>query len=288
MLSVNNILAPKDGSPITTPTQDMILGSYYLTHEGEAVRNTPSDKGDGKIFADYDELLMAYQTGAVGVHAKVKVRKQLNSQDRGKLVESTVGRFLFNEEIPQDLGFVDRESDPYSWRSISCDKKKLGQIIDRCYRRHGNTETAKMLDHIKSTGFHYSTKAAITISIADMVMPESKKDIIDAAQTKVDAYQLAYRRGLMSNAERIDKVIEIWHKATDDVADALMESLGTLNNLYIMALRAGKQEPTKQIAGWRTDANATGKTIEIPITANFRKGLPSWNIFPATRPQRSG
>lgn len=292
MLSVNNILAPKDGSPITTPTQDMILGSYYLTHEGESERNTGAEKGDGKIFSDYDELLMAYQTGAVGVHAKVRVRKQLNATDRGQLVESTVGRFLFNAEIPQDLGFVDRETDPYSLEvDFLCDKKKLGQIIDRCYRRHGNTETAKMLDHIKSTGFHYSTKAAITISIADMVMPESKKDIIAAAQTKVDDYQLAYRRGLMSNAERSEKVIEIWHKATDDVADALMESLGTLNNLYIMAHSGarGSKNQIKQISGMRgLMANATGKTIEIPITANFREGLSVMEYFLSSNGARKG
>ncbi len=292
MLSVNNILAPKDGSPITTPTQDMILGSYYLTHEGEKERNTPAEKGDGKIFCDYDELLMAYQTGAVGVHARVKVRKQLNPSDRGQLVESTVGRFIFNEEIPQDLGFVDRETDPYSLEvDFLCDKKKLGQIIDRCYRRHGNTETARMLDHIKSTGFHYSTKAAITISVADMVMPESKKDIISAAQKKVDDYQLAYRRGLMSNTERSEKVIDIWHKATDDVADALMESLGTLNNLYIMAHSGarGSKNQIKQISGMRgLMANATGKTIEIPITANFREGLSVMEYFLSSNGARKG
>ncbi len=292
MLSVNNILAPKDGSPITTPTQDMILGSYYLTHEGEKERNTPAEKGDGKIFCDYDELLMAYQTGAVGVHARVKVRKQLNAADRGQLVESTVGRFIFNEEIPQDLGFVDRETDPYSLEvDFLCDKKKLGQIIDRCYRRHGNTETARMLDHIKSTGFHYSTKAAITISVADMVMPESKKDIISAAQKKVDDYQLAYRRGLMSNTERSEKVIDIWHKATDDVADALMESLGTLNNLYIMAHSGarGSKNQIKQISGMRgLMANATGKTIEIPITANFREGLSVMEYFLSSNGARKG
>jgi DNA-directed RNA polymerase subunit beta' len=292
MLSVNNILAPKDGSPITTPTQDMILGSYYLTHEGQEIRNTSAEKGEGKIFCDYDELLMAYQTGAIGVHAKVKVRRKLNANDRGQLVESTVGRFIFNEEIPQDLGFVDRETDPYSLEvDFLCDKKKLGQIIDRCYRRHGNTETARMLDHIKSTGFHYSTKAAITISIADMVMPESKKDIIAAAQEKVDGYQLAYRRGLMSNVERSEKVIEIWHKATDDVADALMESLGTLNNLYIMAHSGarGSKNQIKQISGMRgLMANATGKTIEIPITANFREGLSVMEYFLSSNGARKG
>lgn len=292
MLSVNNILAPKDGSPITTPTQDMVLGSYYLTHPGFDTRDTVGEKGDGKIFCDYAELLMAYQAGVVGIHAKVKVKKQLSPTDRGKLVESTVGRFIFNEEIPQDLGYVDRTTDPYSLEiDFLCDKKKLGHIVDLCYRRHGNTKTAEVLDHIKSTGFHYSTKAAITISVADMVMPESKGAIIKEAQDKVDKYEAAYKRGLMSNSERSEKVIEIWHKATDDVADALMESLGTLNNLYIMAHSGarGSKNQIKQISGMRgLMANASGKTIEIPITANFREGLTVMEYFLSSNGARKG
>ncbi len=168
MLSVNNILAPKDGSPITTPTQDMILGSYYLTHPGVEERNTAAEKGDGKIFTDIDEMLMAYQNHEVGLHAKVKVRMYKDEEDtRGRLVESTVGRFIFNQEIPQDLGFVDRDADPYALEvDFLCDKKKLGLIIDKCYGAHGNTGTAIMLDYIKDMGFHYSTKAAITIGIS--------------------------------------------------------------------------------------------------------------------------
>ncbi|WP_324822031.1 DNA-directed RNA polymerase subunit beta' [Sinanaerobacter sp. ZZT-01] len=292
MLSVNNILAPKDGSPITTPTQDMILGSYYLTHPGLEERNTKAEIGDGSIFTDYDELLMAYQTGAVGIHARVKVRKKLSKEDSGKLVESTVGRFIFNDRIPQDLGYVDRIADPYSLEiDFLCDKKKLGQIIDKCYRRHGNTETVKMLDHIKSTGFRYSTKAAITISVADMEMPKEKKAIIEQAQAVVDKYQSAYRRGLMSNDERYEKVIQTWHKATDDVADALMDSLGTLNNLYIMAHSGarGSKNQIKQVGGMRgLMANATGKTIEIPITANFREGLSVMEYFLSSNGARKG
>ena len=185
MLSVNNILAPKDGSPITTPTQDMILGSYYLTHPGqeEGKRNSDAEKGDGKVFTDMSEMLMAYQTGMVGLHARVKVRRYADENDkRGKLVESTVGRFIFNQKIPQDLGYVeDREADPYSLEiDFLCDKKKLGQIIDRCYRIHGNTETVIMLDYIKDMGFHYSTIAAITIGISDMEIPEAKEKIINS------------------------------------------------------------------------------------------------------------
>ena len=237
MLSVNNILAPKDGSPITTPTQDMILGSYYLTHPGVEERNTAAEKGDGKIFTDMDEMLMAYQTGTVGIHARVKVRMYKDENDtEGSIIESTVGRFIFNQGIPQDLGFVDRTTDPYSLEvDFLCDKKKLGKIIDKCYRAHGNTGTVLMLDYIKDTGFHYSTKAAITISISDMEIPEEKEAIIEAAEHQVEKYENAYRKGLASREECDEKLIKIWHKTTDDVADALMDSLGTLNNLFIMA-----------------------------------------------------
>ena len=296
MLSVNNILAPKDGSPITTPTQDMILGSYYLTHPGqeEGRRNSDAEKGDGKVFTDMSEMLMAYQTHMVGLHARVKVRMYAGEDDeRGKLVESTVGRFIFNQKIPQDLGYVeDRENDPYSLEiDFLCDKKKLGQIIDRCYRIHGNTETAIMLDYIKDMGYHYSTIAAITISISDMEIPEAKAAIIDESEKLVEKYEKAYRRGLVSDKERYEKVIEIWNKTTDDVADALMESLDSLNNLFIMAHSGarGSKNQIRQIGGMRgLMANATGKTIEIPIKANFREGLSVLEYFISTNGARKG
>ena len=296
MLSVNNILAPKDGSPITTPTQDMILGSYYLTHPGqeEGRRNSDAEKGDGKVFTDMSEMLMAYQTHMVGLHARVKVRMYAGEDDeRGKLVESTVGRVIFNQKIPQDLGYVeDRENDPYSLEiDFLCDKKKLGQIIDRCYRIHGNTETAIMLDYIKDMGYHYSTIAAITISISDMEIPEAKAAIIDESEKLVEKYEKAYRRGLVSDKERYEKVIEIWNKTTDDVADALMESLDSLNNLFIMAHSGarGSKNQIRQIGGMRgLMANATGKTIEIPIKANFREGLSVLEYFISTNGARKG
>ena len=296
MLSVNNILAPKDGSPITTPTQDMILGSYYLTHPGqeEGKRTSDAEKGDGKVFSDMSEMLMAYENGVVGLHARVKVRRYADEFDtRGRLVESTVGRFIFNEKIPQDLGYVeDREADPYSLEiDFLCDKKKLGQIIDRCYRTHGNTETAIMLDYIKDMGFHYSTKAAITISISDMEIPDAKQAIIDESEKLVDKYEMAYRRGLVSDKERYEKVIEIWNKTTDDVADALMDSLDSLNNLFIMAHSGarGSKNQIRQIGGMRgLMANATGKTIEIPIKANFREGLSVLEYFISTNGARKG
>ena len=318
MLSVNNILAPKDGSPITTPTQDMILGSYYLTHPGvcfkidengkrqeridefkdeeknraEGFERVP-EKGDGKVFTDMAEMLMAYQTGVVAIHAKVKVRMYLDENDKtGQLVESTVGRFIFNEEIPQDLGFIDRTKDKYSLEiGFICRKKNLTAIIDKCFRVHGNTETAKMLDHIKATGYKYSTRAAITISIGDMILPENKQEIIDAAQAKVDKYEDFYRRGLMSNNERYEHVIQIWHKATDDVADALMDSLAIENNLFIMADSGarGSKNQIRQIGGMRgLMGNAAGKTIEIPITANFREGLTIMEYFISANGARKG
>ncbi|MGP1570364.1 MAG: DNA-directed RNA polymerase subunit beta' [Eubacteriales bacterium] len=293
MLSVNNILAPKDGSPITTPTQDMILGSYYLTHPGVEERNTAAEKGDGKIFTDINEMMMAYQTKVVGIHAKVKVRMFADEDDKkGKLVESTVGRFIFNSNIPQDLGFVDRTTDKYSLEvDFLCDKKKLGVIIDKCYRVHGNTGTALMLDAIKDMGFHYSTKGAVTISVSDMAIPEEKFEIIAKAEKQVDKYDKAYGEGLVSNQERYDQVIKIWNKATDDVADALMASLGTLNNLYIMAHSGarGSKNQIKQVGGMRgLMANAAGKTIEIPIKANFREGLSVLDYFISSNGARKG
>jgi DNA-directed RNA polymerase subunit beta' len=274
----------------------MILGSYYLTHPGqeEGKRTSDAEKGDGKVFADMSEMMMAYQNGMVGLHAKVKVRRYAGEEDtRGKLVESTVGRFIFNEKIPQDLGFVaDREADPYSLEvDFLCDKKKLGQIIDRCYRVHGNTETAIMLDYIKDMGFHYSTIAAITISISDMEIPEEKPAIIAESEKMVDKYEMAYRRGLVSDRERYEKVIEIWNKATDDVADALMDSLDSLNNLFIMAHSGarGSKNQIKQVGGMRgLMASATGKTIEIPIKANFREGLSVLEYFISSNGARKG
>ncbi|MGI6722299.1 MAG: DNA-directed RNA polymerase subunit beta' [Anaerovoracaceae bacterium] len=293
MLSVNNILAPKDGSPITTPTQDMILGSYYLTHPGTKERNTEQEKGDGKVFTDMDEMLMAYQNHVVGLHAKVRVRRYLNKEDkRGRLVESTVGRFIFNQNIPQDLGFVDREEDPYSLEiDFLCDKKGLGQIIDKCYKAHGNTATALMLDGIKDMGFHYSTKAAITISISDMKIPEEKGEILARAENLVNQCEDFYNQGLYSEQERYDKVCSIWADTTEEVADALMDSLDEMNNLYIMANSGarGSKKQISQIGGMRgLMANATGKTVEIPIKANFREGLSVLDYFVSTNGARKG
>jgi len=318
MLSINNILAPKDGSPITTPTQDMILGSYYLTHPGicrkvdedgkvrerldefaDEAKNRAegyervAEKGDNKVFTDMDEMMMAYNNGEVGLHAKIRVRCYNGPEDkRGHLVKSTVGRFIFNQNVPQDLGYIDRSVDPYSMEvDFLCDKKKLGQIIDKCYRVHGNTGTVLMLDHIKSMGFHYSTIGAITISISDMEIPDQKQDILAAAEAQVDKYEKAYRQGLVSNDERYERVISVWNKATDEVADALMDSLGTLNNLFIMAHSGarGSKNQIKQVGGMRgLMANAAGKTVEIPIKSNFREGLSILEYFISSNGARKG
>jgi DNA-directed RNA polymerase subunit beta' len=286
MLSVNNILAPKDGSPITTPTQDMILGSYYLTIEIDG------EPGAGMIFKDFDEMLMAYQNGVVGLHTRVKVRRKLNEEDPGKLVESTVGRFIFNERIPQTLGFVDRENDLYSLEiDFLCDKKKLGKIIDKCFRKHGNTVTAIMLDNIKEMGFHYSTIGAITISVSDMDIPKEKETLLSEAEQIVDKYEKAYRRGLISDEERYEKVIRIWSETTEKVTDALMANLGRLNNVFIMAHSGarGSKNQIRQLGGMRgLMANASGHTVEFPIKANFREGLSVLEYFMSTHGARKG
>ena len=286
MLSVNNILAPKDGTPITTPTQDMVLGSYYLTID------VPGEAGEGMVFGTFEELVMAYENKVVGLHAKVKLRVNLNEDDPGKLVESTVGRFIFNEKIPQDLGFVDRDKDSYTLEiDTLVDKKFLGKIIDKCFRKHGNTVTAMMLDHIKSLGFKFSTRGAMTISVSDMKIPATKPKLISEAEEKVDKYKKAYRRGLISDEERYDNVIKTWQETTSKVTDALMDNLGRLNNVYIMAHSGarGSKNQIRQLAGMRgLMANATGHTVEIPITSNFREGLSVLEYFISTTGARKG
>ena len=292
MLSVNNVLAPKDGSPINVPTQDMILGSYYLTHPGSEDRDTYAEVGEGKVFTDYDEMFMAYLDNVVGIHARVGVRISNGEGDRGRIVESTVGRFIFNQNIPQDLGFVDREKDPYGLEiDFLVGKKELGKIIKKCFKVHANTGTVEMLDHIKALGYKYSTKAAFTISVADMKIPETKEEIIDEAWGVVDKYQKAYRAGLMSDEERHEKVIETWNVTTDKIADELMGSLGKLNNLFVMADSGarGSRNQIKQVGGMRgLMANAQGETIETPITANFREGLSVLDYFVSSNGARKG
>ena len=286
MLSVNNILAPQAGNPITTPTQDMVLGSYYLTIDVEG------EKGEGMVFKDYEEMLMAYQNKKVSLHAKVKVRMKLDEDDKGQLVESTVGRFIFNEHIPQDLGFVNREEDKYKLevdRLVT--KKVLGEIIDKCFDKHGNTITAIMLDHIKNLGFHYSTVGAITIGISDIIVPDAKQKLVSKAEEVIDKYEKAYRRGLISDDERYEKVIDVWTQTTENVTDELMKNLDRLNNIYIMSHSGarGSKNQIRQLAGMRgLMANASGKTVEIPVKSNFREGLSVLEFFISTHGARKG
>ena len=286
MLSINNILAPKDGKPISIPSQDMVLGCYYMTLDIEG------SKGSGHVFQDYDEMIKAYQLGLIDLHAKVKVRVKLNEEDRGKLVESTVGRFILNKKIPQDLGFVNREEDPYSLeidRVVS--KKTLGTILDKCYQKHGNIVTSKLLDHIKSTGYKHSTLSAVSISMADVVVPKEKTALIDKAQKEVEKYEKAYRDGFMTEEERYEGVINIWNGITDEVTDALMKSLDPLNNIFIMADSGarGSKNQIRQLGGMRgLMASSTGKTVEIPIKSNFREGLSVLEFFLSSHGSRKG
>lgn len=287
MLSTNNILAPKDGKPITTPTQDMVLGSYYLTMEAD------DEVGEGMVFKDFDEMFHAYFLKDVSLHAKVKVRLRLDEDDkRGKLVESTVGRFIFNENIPQDLGFVDREANKYGLEIDQVvNKKMLGTIVEKCFRKHGNLATAILLDHIKKMGFHYSTIGAISVSMGDIFVPSSKPAMLRKAELEVEKYEKSYRRGFISDEERYEKVIEVWSRTTDDLTAILMDDLDHMNNIYIMSLSGarGSVNQIRQLAGMRgLMASASGRTVEVPIKSNFREGLDVLEFFISTHGSRKG
>ncbi len=286
MLSVNNILAPKDGRPITTPTQDMVLGAYYLTYESEI---QPENK---KVFKDFEELNLAYYNNAVELHTRVILKRYMPKEDIYIRTESTVGRFIFNEKIPQNLGFVDREEDKFGLEiDFLCKKKDLEEIIAKCFAEYGNTITAELLDHMKDIGFKYSTRAAITVSVSDMVIPDEKEALIATARNVVDQYQKAFRRGLISEEERYEKIIQTWTKTTDEVTDALMKNLTNLNNIKIMADSGarGSKNQIRQLAGMRgLMANALGKTVEIPIISNFREGLSVLEYFISTTGARKG
>lgn len=288
MLSTNNILALKDGKPITTPSQDMVLGLYYLTLDRK-----DSVKGDGMTFMDTKEMMHAYESGWIHLHSHVKVRRHIDEEDkRGKIIESTVGRFLINEVIPQDLGFVDREEDPYSLEiDRVIDKKLLGKIIDRCYKLHDNLETAEFLDEVKSLGYHYSTVGAMSISMGDVQIPDEKPGILEQAEADVEKYEKAYRKGLISDEERYEHVIDIWNEATDHLTNKVMDGFGALNNIYIFANSGarGSKNQIRQLAGMRgLMASPSGRTIEVPITSNFREGLDVLEFFMSTHGSRKG
>ena len=289
MLSVNNLLRPQDGHPHSIPTQDMVLGSYYLTYVRE-------EEGAGMAFSTPEEALMAYQAGAVTLHSPIKVRvtKTIDGVEKYKTVETTVGRIIFNEPIPQDLGFVDRTDPEHAFDyevGFRVDKKKLGEIIDRCIQKHGFTISAEVLDSIKAQGYKFSTRSGMTISIADMVVPEAKKEKIAETEKKVLAIEKQYRRGLITNDERYRMVVAEWERTTGEVAKALMDNLDEFNPINIMATSGarGSANQIRQLAGMRgLMANTAGKTIEIPIKANFREGLSVLEYFISTRGARKG
>jgi len=290
MLSVNNLLKPQDGKPVTVPTQDMILGSYYLTMQVDG------EKGEGMYLKDVDEALLAYHNGDLGLHAKIKVRieKEIDGEIKTKTIETTVGRIIYNQEIPQDLGFVDR-TDPDKMFDLEIDfpvmKKNLGNIVAKCIDKHGLNVTADLLDYIKSLGFKFSTKGAITVSVSDVAVPEAKKDILNDADKQVEEIAKQYRRGLITNDERYESIIKVWEKATNDVTNAMKDNFDELNPIFMMAQSGarGNMNQLRQIAGMRgLMANTSGKAVEIPIKACFREGLDALEYFISSHGARKG
>ena len=290
MLSVNNLLKPQDGKPVTVPTQDMILGSYYLTMD---VQGEP---GEGMYCKDQDEALLAYQNGDLGLHARIKVRieKEIDGELKTKTIETTVGRIIFNQVIPQDLGFVNREDPEHDFDleiSFAVMKKNLGTIIAKCIDKHGLNVTAELLDNIKALGFKYSTRGAITVSVADVAVPEAKKEIIDNSEKQVEEIGKQYRRGLITEDERYSSIIKVWEKATNDVTEAMKDNFDELNPIFMMAQSGarGNMSQLRQIAGMRgLMANTSGKAVEIPIKACFREGLDVLEYFISSHGARKG
>ena len=290
MLAANNLLKPSDGRPVAVPTQDMVLGSYYLTMEKDG------EKGEGKVFRDVNEALMAYQEGDVSIHAKIKVRitKDIGEKRVSKIIDCTVGRLIFNENIPQNLGYVDRTNSDKQFDlevTFLVGKKQLGQIIDRCIKIHGTATTSEVLDKIKATGFKYSTKAAITVAVCDAIIPKEKWDIVNAADAQVDDITAEYEYGYISAAEKSKRFIEIWNKATNDVTTALQNGLDRYNPIFMMADSGarGSISQIRQLAGMRgLIANTSGATIEMPIRSNYREGLNILEYFISSRGARKG
>ena len=291
MLSPNNLLKPSDGGPVNVPTQDMVLGIYYLTQE------RPGAMGEGKFFKSVDEAILAYENGYCTLQTRIKIRMDRNKPDgtvESGIVESTLGRFLFNEIIPQDLGFVDR-SVPENTFKLEVDfmvgKKQLKQIVTAMINTHGTFATAEVLDNIKATGYHYSTRAAMTVSIADMTVPPQKQQMLDEAQATVDKIAANYRRGLITDEERYRAVVDTWMETDKELTDVLLAGLDKYNNIYMMADSGarGSNQQIKQLAGMRgLMADTTGRTIELPIKSNFREGLDVLEYFMSAHGARKG
>ena len=291
MLSVNNLLKPQDGKPVTVPTQDMILGSYYLTME------VPGEIGEGSYFSSPEEAIIAYENKEVGMHAKISVRMSKideEGNEKHRKVETTVGRIIYNKGIPQDLGFVDRTNPENEFEpeiNFVVNKKKLGKIIEKSINKYGLNPSAELLDYIKATGFKYSTTGGITVSIEDVKVPEAKKEILAKAQADVDNVLKQYKRGLITEDERYQSVIKIWEQATDDVKNAMKDTFTQLNPMFMMSDSGarGNLDQLKQIAGMRgLMASTTGKTVEIPIKSSFREGLDALEYFISAHGARKG
>ena len=288
MLATNNLLKPQDGKPVAVPRLDMILGSYYLT------MTLDGELGEGKYFKDPDEAIMALQNNAVSIHAKIFVRitKEIDGEMKSKKVETSVGRIIFNQGIPQDLGFIDRKEDPFQYEiNFPVMKKSMGTIIERTIDKHGLIESAEVIDYIKALGFKYSTLAGITFSVADVKVPDSKKDILADADKQVEKVRNQYRRGLITDDERYQSVVNIWEKATNDVSKAMEENFDDLNPIYMMVKSGarGNMNQLRQIAGMRgLMASTTGKAVEIPIKSCFREGLDALEYFILSHGARKG
>ena len=291
LLSPNNLLKPSDGGPVAVPSQDMVLGIYYLTQE------RPGAKGEGMVFKNVNEAILAYENGAVTLHSRIKARMSRKMPDgtvKTATVESTVGRFIFNEIVPQDLGFVDRSIEGNELKlevDFHVGKKQLKQILEKVINVHGASQTAETLDDIKAIGYKYSTKAAMTVSISDMTVPESKKQLIADAQATVDRIAKNFRRGLITEEERYKEVIDTWKTTDDQLTHDLLTGLDKYNNIYMMADSGarGSDKQIKQLAGMRgLMADTTGHTIELPIKSNFREGLDVLEYFISAHGARKG
>ena len=291
LLSPNNLLKPSDGGPVAVPSQDMVLGIYYLTIDKDG------DKGEGKFFKSVNEALLAYENEVITLHSKIKVRvskKNADGEVVSKIIESTLGRFIFNEIIPQDLGFVDR-TNPENELDLEIDflvgRKQLKKILEKCINTHGATKTAETLDAIKALGYKFSTRGALTVSISDMIVPAAKKDIIADAEATVEKISRNYRRGLMTDEERYKAVIEKWNEADGEITTALLSGLDKYNNIKMMADSGarGSEKQIKQLAGMRgLMADTSGRTIELPIKSNFREGLDVLEYFISAHGARKG
>ena len=290
MLAAGNLLKPSDGRPVTVPTQDMVLGSYYLTIE------KPGEMGEGKVFRDENEALMAYADKVVGLHAKIKVRRtmEIDGVRQSRLIETTVGRIIFNQPIPQDLGLVERKTadDMFLYEvNYKVGKKQLSQIIDKCIKVHGPARTSEVLDAVKAQGYKYSTRGALTVAVVDASIPPEKKDLIAEAEQTVDQITDLYNQGLLSNEERYQMVIKTWNDTTDKVTKALNNNMDPFNPIYMMSDSGarGSISQIRQLAGMRgLIANTSGRTIEVPIRANYREGLNILEYFISSRGARKG